>query len=163
MRPEGPVVPFDESKDQRNVRPFRPQILFLHRFPGPKGPGWANFWPTWAAGLQPPEFLKNTPRRMLLHRHRRDINQAPSRSCVKIAVCNWAPDVQRLYDWQVIKKKDEKSRSSVVPFGRIGRRREPRAKQKCDSSISARLEDSCASHPALNLKSGLSCWPGRSV
>ncbi len=23
MRPEGPVVPFDESKDQGNVRPFR--------------------------------------------------------------------------------------------------------------------------------------------
>ncbi len=52
MRPEGPFVPFDESKDQRNVWPFRPQILFLNRFPGPIGPGWVNDWPTWAVRLE---------------------------------------------------------------------------------------------------------------
>ncbi len=43
----------------------------------------------------------------------------PSRSCVKIAVSNWAPDVLRMCDNsnQVVKKKDEKRRPSVVCFG----------------------------------------------
>ncbi len=45
LRPEGPVVRFDEAQDHRNSRPFRPQILLSHRFPGPQGPGWVNCWP----------------------------------------------------------------------------------------------------------------------
>ena len=32
-----------EFAAQRPNRPFRHQILFLHRFPGPKGPGWVTY------------------------------------------------------------------------------------------------------------------------
>ena len=85
MRPEGPVVPFDESKDQRNVRPFRPQVLLLHRFPGPQGPGWVNYWPTWAARPEPPVFLKNTPYWPTWHWYRRHVPQEPSSLRVKIS------------------------------------------------------------------------------
>ncbi len=58
LRPEGPGVPLNEPKEERNARSFRPQILFLHRFPGPKGPGWVNCWPTWAVRRKPSVFLK---------------------------------------------------------------------------------------------------------
>ena len=47
--------------------------------------------------------------------------KSPSHSCVKIVVCNWAPDVHRMYDCQVVKKKDEKRRPTVVGFGGVGR------------------------------------------
>ena len=45
MRPEGPVVHFDESKDQRNVRPFRPQIMCFTSFPRAERP-WLDELPT---------------------------------------------------------------------------------------------------------------------
>ena len=50
----------------------------------------------------------------------------PSGPCVKIAVCNWAPDVHRMYDCQVVKKKVKEE-----TFGRRFRRgRETRAEQR---------------------------------
>ena len=50
-----------------------------------------------------------------IHSEQESFRKLPSRSCVKIAVCNWAPDVHRMYDYQVEKKKDGRGdlRSSV--------------------------------------------------
>ena len=57
--PEGPMIPLFFRLIERNDRPFRPHEDLVGSIPGPKGPGWVNCWPTWAARLEPPEFLKN--------------------------------------------------------------------------------------------------------
>ena len=40
--------------------------------------------------------------------------KSPLRSCVKVAVCNWAPDVHRMYDCQVVMNDTQQE---IVGFG----------------------------------------------